>query len=132
MLNGLAFVVLLAWPTEFFGQAPSVRSAVVSWPKSPAVADSGRVFLTIRIAGLAPERLRALKGAVVIADRNNETYTPKATIFGPRDRVTGESDIAEQRYVFLVPYPGSQYELRLPGYAAVPFEATVSLANKTR
>jgi hypothetical protein len=132
-LPALALSMLLARPAELLGQKPSVRSAVLSWPSSSPAADSGRARLTIRIAGLSPERLKAVNRAgMVIADRNNKTYTPMAIIFGPRDRMTGESDIAEQRYVFLVPYPGTKYELRLPGFAAVPFEATVSLASNRR
>jgi hypothetical protein len=120
---------LLAPSAELNAQTPSVSSAVLRWPSRamPSAADSGDVRLILKIANLPTERLKALQFRdIVVVDANNRTYRAQAFAFGPHDPLTPEN-IADRRYIFLVPRGQTRFELRLPALAPVPFIATVSL-----
>ena len=130
LLLALGLGALLNRPHETFAQQPSVTSAVLRWPSArDSVKGPGRVYLSFHIAGLSPDRLNALKTPdVVIADSQNRTFTPVGTALPGRNPAT-PSSIRELIYIFLIPYSGTSYELRLKGYAPVQFRSAVSLAK---
>jgi hypothetical protein len=131
LLVALGLGALLNLPHEVFAQQPSVTSAVLRWPsaRDSNKTGPGRVFLSFHIAGLSPDQLKVLKEQdVVIADNQNRTFTPVGTAMPGRGPATPGS-IREPLYIFLIPYSGTLYELRLKGYAPVQFRSDISLAK---
>jgi hypothetical protein len=125
-LQGLMLAAVLSHPGLLAAQEPVVSYALLKPHWRPAAADSGKMFLILKIEGVPEERLRTLKHTdVVIADSENRTYRAEAVAIPARDGQVS-AIVADRCYLFTVPSGNTIFELRLPNFAPVRFTATFS------